>query len=270
MINNIVQDRLAELSGRGGGFSGGMGGGGGGSTYGGGFGGGGGGFGGGGGGVGAARGGPETIDLPVPNDKVGLIIGRQGATVKGVQDRTGVHVQIPKEPDAHDPSTRTIIISAQTRAAVESAKQEILALLSADGVARGGAGAMASSVGGGQYHTTVTIQVPNDRVGLIIGKGGVTIQEIQSKTGMWIDGAGRDRTGGRGGGAVVESGRVSASSDVHRVSGSGCCRRVRFGCHGCWCRHSDSNPASSGRGHEPAGAHGVDRWQPPGLRAVPC
>ena len=73
----------------------------------------------GGGGGGGGRGGPESLDVTVPNDKVGLIIGKQGMTVKGVQDRTGCHVQIPKEPDAADRNQRTLTISGPTRHATE-------------------------------------------------------------------------------------------------------------------------------------------------------
>jgi transcription antitermination factor NusA-like protein len=217
VIENIVQDRMRELeSGGRGGFGGGGGGGGGygggggfaggagGATYGsmyggggggggfggGGGGGGGGGFGGGGGGPGG-RGGPESMELPIDNSKVGLVIGKQGATIKGIQDRTGVHIQVPKEPDVSDRNRRTLTISGQNRMSLEAAKNEVLALISADNQRTGGGGGGGFGGGGGGYdmgggsahHTTVMMQIPNDRVGLVIGKGGCTIQEVQSRTG---------------------------------------------------------------------------------------
>jgi predicted RNA-binding protein YlqC (UPF0109 family) len=150
---------------------------------------------GGGGGGGAGRGGPESIEFQVPNDKVGLVIGRMGATVKGVQDRTGTHVQIPKEADAADRSVRTLVVSGRTRASVEEAKAEILALLSADNSQRGGGFGGGGGGGGGPGHHSTTIVVPNDRVGLVIGKGGSTIQELQSRTGeSWSAHVFRDPT----------------------------------------------------------------------------
>ena len=34
--------------------------------------------------------------LKIPNGQVGLVIGKQGATIRGIQDRTGVNIQIPQ------------------------------------------------------------------------------------------------------------------------------------------------------------------------------
>jgi far upstream element-binding protein len=84
LIDGMIQEREQELGGRGGG--------------------------GGGGGRGAPPGG-TSLQVPIPNDKVGLIIGRGGMTIKAIQERTGANIQIPPEPDANDPTVRTIEIS---------------------------------------------------------------------------------------------------------------------------------------------------------------
>ena len=54
----------------------------------------------GGGGVGSGYG-PDPskanmMMLKIPNGQVGLVIGKQGATIRGIQDRTGVNIQIPQ------------------------------------------------------------------------------------------------------------------------------------------------------------------------------
>jgi hypothetical protein len=135
-------------------------------------------------------GGPECVELPVPNNHVGLIIGRGGTTIKMIQDRTCTHVQIPKIPDEGDPSKRTIVISGQSRAAVEDAKREILNVLGDNAVGASPAapssgstsGTYGGALGGGMSGSGVTVVIPNDRAGLIIGSRGATIHEIQQRT----------------------------------------------------------------------------------------
>lgn len=48
----------------------------------------------------------DSIIMVVPNDKVGLIIGRGGTTIKGIQQRTGANIQVPNVPDAGNPQQR--------------------------------------------------------------------------------------------------------------------------------------------------------------------
>jgi far upstream element-binding protein len=55
---------------------------------------------------------PENgLKVPVPNDKVGLIIGKGGATIKAIQAKTGANIQIPPDPDSDDRNTRTLIVT---------------------------------------------------------------------------------------------------------------------------------------------------------------
>ena len=59
--------------------------------------------GGGGGGGGASLDHPFIVKLPVPNDKVGIIIGKGGMTIKGIQERSRATVQIPPGADEDNP-----------------------------------------------------------------------------------------------------------------------------------------------------------------------
>jgi far upstream element-binding protein len=176
-IELLVADRLSGQQGMGGG-------GGGGSLMGGGLG------GGGASGVGAygpgassdgaggvaGAGAAFSVAKVIPNDKVGLVIGKGGGTIKGMQMRTGANIQIPTTPDMDNPSQRTITISASSQEACDLASQEVQNVLDAGPTGTG-------TVSGG---TTLYIQVPNDRVGLIIGKGGATIKDVQNRTGARI------------------------------------------------------------------------------------
>ncbi len=120
--------------------------------------------------------GSMLISRTVPNDKIGLIIGKGGGTIKGMQMRTGANIQIPSQPDADNPAVRTISISANNQEACDRAASEIQSVLEA------GPNGTGTITGG----TTLYIQIPNDRVGLIIGKGGSTIKDIQNRTGARI------------------------------------------------------------------------------------
>ncbi len=120
--------------------------------------------------------GSMLISRTVPNDKIGLIIGKGGGTIKGMQMRTGANIQIPSQPDPDNPAVRTITISANNQEACDRASTEIQSVLEA------GPNGTGTITGG----TTLYIQIPNDRVGLIIGKGGSTIKDIQNRTGARI------------------------------------------------------------------------------------
>ena len=49
---------------------------------------------------------PYVVKLPVPNDKVGIIIGKGGMTIKGIQERSRAVVQIPPGADEDNPQAR--------------------------------------------------------------------------------------------------------------------------------------------------------------------
>lgn len=134
-------------------------------------------------------------NILVPNDKVGSLIGKQGVTVQGIQRRTGVHVQIPREPDADNPTVRTVTISAMSNEAADAAQQEIYRILQEaerppmggmGGLGMGGApgGGMGGGggVSGAPGNVLIEMKIPNERVGMVIGKGGSNIRELQAQT----------------------------------------------------------------------------------------
>ncbi len=113
------------------------------------------------------------VKLPVPNDKVGIIIGKGGMTIKGIQERTRANVQIPQVPDDDNPQVRTIAIGADTKEAVDAAQMEIfMTLQSQQQSAMQTYNASASSV---------LVSVPDERIGALIGKGGATVKDLQAR-----------------------------------------------------------------------------------------
>ena len=140
--------------------------------------------------------------IGVPNNIVGLIIGRGGESITSMQRRTGCRVQIQKEHEMAPGTTQRVITLtattpeaiAQCRAIIEGmVKERIQAtgshataagLLSTTGVGSTAMAQMAQlqqALAEGQSH--ITVQVPDADVGLIIGKGGAQIRNIQEKSG---------------------------------------------------------------------------------------
>jgi far upstream element-binding protein len=115
-------------------------------------------IGGGGGGAGGEPGAPAPLPAPPPgqtqfamqvlDDRAGAIIGKGGATIRDLQDRTGCRIQVPNQAD---PTTgmRNVIITGLP-ANVEMAKGEVMAI--ATGAVRPGgpgAGGPPGGFGGG-------------------------------------------------------------------------------------------------------------------------
>jgi len=65
------------------------------------------------------------VKVQVPDSDVGLIIGKSGSTIKGVQDRSGANIQIPQQGDADNPNIRTVNITHPHADGAKLAKQLI-------------------------------------------------------------------------------------------------------------------------------------------------
>lgn len=117
------------------------------------------------------------IKLPVPNDKIGLVIGKSGLTVKGIQERTRAKVVIPAVPDIDNQAIRTLTLGGDTREQVDAAQMEIFLVLQQQQQA------VTAQIGHNPAVVAqmVHIAIPDDKIGIIIGKGGVTIKDIQAR-----------------------------------------------------------------------------------------
>jgi far upstream element-binding protein len=108
--------------------------------------------------------GQAHVTIQVPDADVGLIIGKGGAQIRNIQEKSGANVQIPQVADANNPLVRTVNITHPNREGGEFAKQmieEVLATKLANnngGVMGGGMGIMGGGGGGGGMGE-VTIQV---------------------------------------------------------------------------------------------------------------
>lgn len=126
------------------------------------------------------QGGAGTITkrMDVPNSKVGLVIGKGGETIKYLQHQSGAKIQVTRDADA-DPrgSSRAVEIMG-TPEQIAQAEQLISGVID-----EAGPGARGIVSAGSEQ---VTMRVPNSKVGLIIGRGGETIKNLQSRSGAKI------------------------------------------------------------------------------------
>jgi len=73
----------------------------------------------------AVQAGHIVVTVAVPDTDVGLIIGKAGSTIKGIQDRSGANIQIPQSGDAGNPNIRTVSITHPHVEGANLAKQLI-------------------------------------------------------------------------------------------------------------------------------------------------
>lgn len=73
----------------------------------------------------AVQSGHVLVTVAVPDTDVGLIIGKAGSTIKGIQDRSGANIQIPQAGDLDNPNIRTVSITHPHGEGANLAKQLI-------------------------------------------------------------------------------------------------------------------------------------------------
>ncbi|CAN4081344.1 unnamed protein product [Withania somnifera] len=128
-----------------------------------------------------------TRKMEVPNNKVGVLIGKSGDTIRYLQYNSGAKIQIMRDADT-DPRAASrpveLIGTLENINKAEKLIKDVIAEADAGGspalVARG-FGTVQAVVG-----EQIEIQVPNEKVGLIIGKGGETIKSLQTRSGARI------------------------------------------------------------------------------------
>ncbi len=123
--------------------------------------------------------------IAIPNGRVGVIIGKGGETIKYLQLQSGAKIQVTRDMDA-DPNSYTRSVELQGAAdSIAKAEQLIKDVLAE--AESGGSGIVSRRVtgqpGGAEQFV---MQIPNNKVGLIIGKGGETIKNMQANTGARI------------------------------------------------------------------------------------
>ncbi|KAG8046319.1 hypothetical protein GUJ93_ZPchr0008g11728 [Zizania palustris] len=124
--------------------------------------------------------------IDVPNNKVGVLIGKSGDTIRNLQINSGAKIQITKdaEVDANAPTRSVELVG--TLDSIDKAEQLIKNVI-AEADAGGSPALVARGFGSGQSGSEqFEMLVPDNKVGLIIGKGGETIKSLQTRSGARI------------------------------------------------------------------------------------
>eukprot|EP01018_Ginkgo_biloba_P013854 Gb_04922 [translate_table: standard] len=125
--------------------------------------------------------------IDVPNAKVGLIIGKGGETIKYLQHQSGAKIQVTRDTDS-DPSSMTRQVELMGSLEQINRAEQLINDVIAEADAGGSASTLAArSFGNVQPGSEqLQIKVPNNKVGLVIGRGGETIKNLQSRSGARI------------------------------------------------------------------------------------
>ncbi|KAJ2500519.1 hypothetical protein GGH96_002667 [Coemansia sp. RSA 1972] len=124
------------------------------------------------------------LTFSVPTQLSGLIIGRNGNNLRSLEQQHGVRIQFDSSADKRSPE-RQITIEGPVGNA-ENARREILEFIDRHANEQKQGGPMGGPGGPGGQGGGVTIMVPGSKVGLIIGRGGESIRDIQFSSGASV------------------------------------------------------------------------------------
>ncbi|CAG5055177.1 unnamed protein product [Parnassius apollo] len=130
-----------------------------------------------------------TDEIMLPGPKVGLIIGKNGKTIKQLQEQSGAKMVVIQD----GPNTeyeKPLRISGDP-SKVEHAKQLVYELLADKDMQQGGPrpqyeDGYSQDQGNGIGTNSTEVLVPKVAVGVVIGRGGDMIKKIQAETGCRV------------------------------------------------------------------------------------
>ncbi|OVA08472.1 K Homology domain [Macleaya cordata] len=122
--------------------------------------------------------------IDIPNGRVGVIIGKGGETIKYFQLQSGAKIQVTRDLDA-DPNSQTRLVELMGTSEQISKAEQLIREVLAEAEA-GGSGVGSRRITGQAGAEQFSMKVPNNKVGLIIGKGGETIKNMQANSGARI------------------------------------------------------------------------------------
>jgi len=121
-----------------------------------------------------------TEQIFVPDNMVGLLIGRGGENITRMQQESSCKIQMSQDPQ---PGGQRVCTLTGPSEAIEAAKAQIAAVCANDG--RGGGGRNMGG-GGGMGGGGFEMMLEGPLVARVIGKGGENIKRLQEETGAKI------------------------------------------------------------------------------------
>ncbi|UYV72983.1 FUBP3, partial [Cordylochernes scorpioides] len=124
----------------------------------------------------------------VPDHMVGLIIGRGGEQINRIQAESGCKVQMAAASEGSSERTCTL---TGTQQAIEKCKELLAQIINGESRGPRGGGMGGSRFGGrngggpnNSSEHTLEMMIPAGKAGLVIGKGGETIRNLQNQAGV--------------------------------------------------------------------------------------
>merc|ERR550534_2022060 len=121
-----------------------------------------------------------TEQIFVPDNMVGLLIGRGGENITRMQQESSCKIQMSQDPR---PGGQRVCTLTGPSEAIEAAKAQIAAVCAND--CRGGGGRNMGG-GGGMGGGGFEMMIEGPLVARMIGKGGENIKRLQEETGAKI------------------------------------------------------------------------------------
>lgn len=129
------------------------------------------------------HGGVQTIEVQVPKPLVGFVIGRNGEHINNIQNTCGVRLQFQNDVPGVDYRLATISGPPECCSRARKMVQDIVA----ERMNQGYKPHIELPNPTGPGVQTVQIPVPAQKCGLVIGKGGETIRQLQVQSGAHIE-----------------------------------------------------------------------------------
>jgi len=125
-------------------------------------------------------GGYDTVMMMIEESMCGLVIGSRGSNIRSIQESTGARIRIDKRNEARDGKVQVAITGSSDQR--EEAKSEINRIISDSARENNDRD---RSYGSGE--SVIEVWVPESKCGMIIGRQGSKISEIQAKTRTRLD-----------------------------------------------------------------------------------
>eukprot|EP00794_Sanderia_malayensis_P016047 gene16047-17669_t len=129
------------------------------------------------------RGGSQS-EIPVPRELVGFVIGKNGETIKRIQQETGCKVQF-QMPDPVGGPNRMCILQGDPQQ-ISEATQKIQEIIDSPRSSRGPSGSRGPQPNAPGVRS-IEVPIPSNKCGVIIGRGGENIRQLNQITGAHME-----------------------------------------------------------------------------------
>lgn len=128
----------------------------------------------------------EIVEVKIPGNKCGLIIGKGGETIKRLSEQYGVKLVVVQDSSTASSGDKPLRITGEPDK-VAAAKAAILEMLNPTDNYHGRKDFGERRQYGGPGQSEAFIKVPGDKAGIVIGKGGESIKDINRRSGAHVE-----------------------------------------------------------------------------------